>query len=80
VILPAAKPTWKSAIFEHIAVAQRTDLLLIAPATADIIAKFARGIADDFLDNFVFGIHRAGGFGSGHERQHGGTTRPRRKC
>jgi phosphopantothenoylcysteine decarboxylase / phosphopantothenate---cysteine ligase len=34
---------------EHIAVAQRTDLLLIAPATADILAKFARGIADDFL-------------------------------
>ena len=34
---------------EHIAVAQRTDLLLIAPATADVIAKFARGIADDFL-------------------------------
>src|SRR5207253_8694127 len=34
---------------EHIAVAQRTDLLLIAPATADIIAKLARGIADDFL-------------------------------
>jgi phosphopantothenoylcysteine decarboxylase/phosphopantothenate--cysteine ligase len=34
---------------EHIAVAQRSDLLLVAPATADIIAKFARGIADDFL-------------------------------
>ena len=34
---------------EHISVAQRTDLLLVAPATADIIAKFARGIADDFL-------------------------------
>ena len=34
---------------EHIAVAQRTDLLLVAPATADIIAKFAHGIADDFL-------------------------------
>jgi phosphopantothenoylcysteine decarboxylase/phosphopantothenate--cysteine ligase len=34
---------------EHIAVAQRTDLLLIAPATADILAKLARGIADDFL-------------------------------
>jgi phosphopantothenoylcysteine decarboxylase / phosphopantothenate---cysteine ligase len=31
---------------EHIAVAQRTDLLLVAPATADILAKFARGIAD----------------------------------
>ncbi len=34
---------------EHIAVAQRTDLLLVAPATADILAKFARGIANDFL-------------------------------
>src|SRR5215813_8656668 len=34
---------------EHIAVAQRTDLLLVAPATADSLAKFARGIGDDFL-------------------------------
>jgi phosphopantothenoylcysteine decarboxylase/phosphopantothenate--cysteine ligase len=34
---------------EHIAVAQRTDLLLVAPATADVVAKFAQGIADDFL-------------------------------
>src|SRR5262252_3516975 len=34
---------------EHIAVAQRTDLLLVAPATADILAKFARGTSDDFL-------------------------------
>ena len=34
---------------EHIAVAQRTDLLLVAPATADILARFSRGISDDFL-------------------------------
>jgi phosphopantothenoylcysteine decarboxylase / phosphopantothenate---cysteine ligase len=34
---------------EHIAVAQRTDLLLVAPATADILAKFSRGVSDDFL-------------------------------
>jgi phosphopantothenoylcysteine decarboxylase / phosphopantothenate---cysteine ligase len=34
---------------EHIAVAQRTRLLLVAPATADILAKFSRGISDDFL-------------------------------
>ena len=34
---------------EHIAVAQRTDLLVVSPATADILAKFAQGIADDFL-------------------------------
>lgn len=34
---------------EHIAVAQRTDLLVVAPATADILAKFAQGSANDFL-------------------------------
>jgi phosphopantothenoylcysteine decarboxylase / phosphopantothenate---cysteine ligase len=41
---------------EHIAVAQRTDLLLVAPATADIIAKFARGIADDFLSTLYLAL------------------------
>jgi phosphopantothenoylcysteine decarboxylase/phosphopantothenate--cysteine ligase len=34
---------------EHIGVAQQHDLLLIAPATANAIAKLAHGIADDFL-------------------------------
>jgi phosphopantothenoylcysteine decarboxylase/phosphopantothenate--cysteine ligase len=34
---------------EHIAIAQRIDLLVIAPATANLLAKLARGIADDFL-------------------------------
>lgn len=33
----------------HIALPQRTDLLLVAPATANCLAKFAHGIADDFL-------------------------------
>ncbi len=37
------------AIIEHIAVAREADLLLIAPATANLMAKFAHGIADDFL-------------------------------
>jgi phosphopantothenoylcysteine decarboxylase / phosphopantothenate---cysteine ligase len=41
---------------EHIAVAQRTDLLLVAPATADIIAKFARGVADDFLTTLYLAL------------------------
>ncbi|HXY16243.1 MAG TPA: bifunctional phosphopantothenoylcysteine decarboxylase/phosphopantothenate--cysteine ligase CoaBC [Terriglobales bacterium] len=41
-------PNIDSAI-EHIAVAQTIDALLVAPATADIIAKFAQGIANDFL-------------------------------
>src|SRR5580765_5933630 len=37
------------ASIEHITVARDADLLLVAPATANIIAKFAHGIADDFL-------------------------------
>jgi phosphopantothenoylcysteine decarboxylase / phosphopantothenate---cysteine ligase len=34
---------------EHIAVAQAIDALVVAPATADVLAKFAQGIANDFL-------------------------------
>jgi phosphopantothenoylcysteine decarboxylase/phosphopantothenate--cysteine ligase len=34
---------------EHIAVAQSIDALVIAPATANVLAKMAHGIADDFL-------------------------------
>jgi phosphopantothenoylcysteine decarboxylase/phosphopantothenate--cysteine ligase len=34
---------------KHIEIAQGIDLLLIAPATANVLAKFAHGIADDFL-------------------------------
>src|SRR4030095_1400615 len=35
----------------HITFSQTVDLLLVAPATANIIAKFANGIADDFLSS-----------------------------
>src|SRR5882762_5733914 len=35
----------------HITFSQSVDLLLIAPATANLIAKFANGIADDFLSS-----------------------------
>jgi phosphopantothenoylcysteine decarboxylase / phosphopantothenate---cysteine ligase len=34
---------------EHIGVAQENDLLVVAPATADLLAKLAHGLADDFL-------------------------------
>ena len=33
----------------HISIADEADLLLVAPATANILGKFARGIADDAL-------------------------------
>jgi phosphopantothenoylcysteine decarboxylase / phosphopantothenate---cysteine ligase len=42
------EPNLDSAI-EHIAVAQSIDALLVAPATADVLAHFAQGIATDFL-------------------------------
>jgi phosphopantothenoylcysteine decarboxylase/phosphopantothenate--cysteine ligase len=38
---------------EHIAVAQRIDALVIAPATANSIAKLAQGISDDFLSTLA---------------------------
>jgi phosphopantothenoylcysteine decarboxylase/phosphopantothenate--cysteine ligase len=34
---------------EHIAIAQAIDALVVAPATADVLARFAQGIANDFL-------------------------------
>ena len=45
----SAAPANVESAIEHIAVAQRIDLLLVAPATADILGKFANGIAEDFL-------------------------------
>jgi phosphopantothenoylcysteine decarboxylase/phosphopantothenate--cysteine ligase len=38
-----------NADIEHIALADRLDALVVAPATANVIAKFANGLADDFL-------------------------------
>ena len=37
----------------HIALAKKADLLVIAPATADLMAKVAAGIADDLLTNIL---------------------------
>ena len=38
---------------EHISLAQRTDLVMIAPATANVCAKLAHGLADDMLTTTV---------------------------
>lgn len=43
-----AEPNLDSAV-EHIGIAQGIDALLVVPATADTLAKFAQGIANDFL-------------------------------
>ena len=41
---------------KHISLSKKADLLLIAPATADIIGKLANGIADDMLTSVVLAI------------------------
>ena len=38
---------------EHVSLAKRTDLVLVAPATANVIGKLANGIADDMLTTTV---------------------------
>lgn len=48
-LFAAEAPANVESAIEHVAVAQRIDALVIAPATADIIAKLAHGLADDFL-------------------------------
>jgi phosphopantothenoylcysteine decarboxylase/phosphopantothenate--cysteine ligase len=51
---PVITSQWKpgmNADIEHIAIADQIALLLVAPCTANVIGKFAAGIADDFLSS-----------------------------
>src|ERR1700680_1081845 len=43
------EPANVESAIEHLAVAQSIDALVVAPATADVLARFAQGIANDFL-------------------------------
>ncbi|MFF2955821.1 bifunctional phosphopantothenoylcysteine decarboxylase/phosphopantothenate--cysteine ligase CoaBC [Kitasatospora sp. NPDC057965] len=49
---PAATETWDS-VHEvpHVRIGQNADLVVVAPATADLMAKAAHGLADDLLTN-----------------------------
>lgn len=49
---PAATETWER-VHEvpHVRIGQRADLVVVAPATADLLAKAAHGLADDLLTN-----------------------------
>src|ERR1044071_3268472 len=49
---PVITSQWRAganADIEHIAIADSIALLLVAPCTANVVGKFANGIADDFL-------------------------------
>jgi phosphopantothenoylcysteine decarboxylase/phosphopantothenate--cysteine ligase len=51
---PVITSQWRPGMnsdIEHIAIADAIDLLLVAPCTANVIGKFAHGIADDFLSS-----------------------------
>ena len=51
---PVNTQVWESVhTVPHIALAERADFFLIAPATADLIARLAMGRADDLLTNLV---------------------------
>jgi phosphopantothenoylcysteine decarboxylase/phosphopantothenate--cysteine ligase len=49
----APKARWE---VEHISLAKRADVAIVAPATANFIGKYAGGIADDFLTTTVFAM------------------------
>ncbi|MFH1577529.1 MAG: flavoprotein, partial [Candidatus Omnitrophota bacterium] len=50
----AAPDNWE---IEHISLAKKANLVLIAPATANIIGKVANGIADDLLSTMIMAVH-----------------------
>jgi phosphopantothenoylcysteine decarboxylase / phosphopantothenate---cysteine ligase len=59
---PVITSQWKpgaNADIEHIAIADEIALLLVAPCTANIIGKFANGIADDFLSSLYLATKAA---------------------
>lgn len=47
------KEVLKDRVVEHIEIAKNTDLFVLAPATANLVAKLANGIADDFLTTTI---------------------------
>jgi phosphopantothenoylcysteine decarboxylase/phosphopantothenate--cysteine ligase len=56
---PVIADAWdlgRGADIQHIALARGLDVLLVAPATADVLAKFAHGVADDFLSTFHLAV------------------------
>ena len=46
----------RGADVQHVSLARGLDLFLVAPATADILAKLAHGTADDFLSTFYLAV------------------------
>ena len=58
----------------HIELSRDADLLVVAPATADILAKMAHGLADDLASTALVGDRQRGADRAGHECAHVGTS------
>ena len=56
----------------HIRLADEADLLVVAPATADAIARLAAGMANDLLAAVVLATRAPDAAGPGDEREHVG--------
>lgn len=56
---PANPESTLSSAIEHISLAQENELMVVAPATADLLAKFANGLADDFLTTLYLAFNGA---------------------
>jgi phosphopantothenoylcysteine decarboxylase/phosphopantothenate--cysteine ligase len=54
---PAGSGETLASALEHIQVATESALLVVAPATADLLAKFAHGLADDFLSTLYLAFN-----------------------
>ena len=52
----------------HISLAEEADAFVVAPCTANVLAKLANGIADDLLTTTALACTRAARVGAGHER------------
>ena len=61
----ASPQDWKP---EHISLAAAADLVVVAPATANILAKMAHGIADDLLSSTLLATKARGAAGHGRAR------------
>ena len=58
----------------HVSLAKRADLLIIAPATANTIAKLAAGLADNMLTTTALATAGADPAGPGHGEPHVGQS------
>ncbi|MGA7993072.1 MAG: flavoprotein, partial [Thermoanaerobaculia bacterium] len=58
---PVVADLWdpSSGAVDHVALARWADVLAVAPATADVLAKMAHGIGDDVLTTYALGHRKA---------------------